>query len=148
MILVISLVTLATMTTPGLELKMAHNRSLQTQALAASEDGLGSAETLVDSNYNGVPTFDFDLDSEDCLYNGVVDPAVARRCNTDHSVIEPDEDPTAKDYYVEYLGPQPLEFGSGTALTDRYYFRINGSGRTGTSARQVQSIFVTRGTDN
>lgn len=137
LLLVVTLLVLATMSLPAVEIKMAHNAELQTQALLTAEDSLSIGEREIMDKYNGVPTFNFDQDKSDCLYNGST-AQDDQRCKVAGGT------PTFfGQYQVEYLGPQPLEFGNGATMTNRYYFHVTGRGHRSSSLRQLQTTFAT-----
>lgn len=139
-LLVVTLLVLATMSLPAVEIKMAHNVELQTQALVIAEDTLNVGEREIVEKYNNVPTFDFDQDSKDCLYNK---PDNGLGASREHWCSITGTAPHSGAYYVEYLGSQPLEFGNGSTMTERYYFQVIGQGQVVESVRQIQVTFAT-----
>lgn len=142
LLLIISLVTLATVSIPATQLNLANNAALQSQALTAAEDGLMRAEAQLAKDYSTIPAFDWDSDAEDCLANHDPDSPASPWC--DANPEDGDEEITPKrEYRIEYVGPAGLEMGNGTLMTDRYYFRANGRGEHHTGQRDVESVIMT-----
>jgi len=142
MLLVISLITLATVSVPSVELKMARNASLQTQALANAETHLARGEERVQADFGGIPRFDFDEDEQDCLQTSSTGNLAGNWC--DFPTAEPSPPGSAPSgYRIQFLGSASLELGTGNLLTDRYYFNVHGAGREDTGQRQVQSVYMT-----
>lgn len=142
MLLVISLITLATVAVPSVELKMARNTSLQIQALATAETHLARGEERVQTDFGGIPNFAFDEEKQDCLEAGNDENVKSRWCDTS-SVDAAAPDAAPNGYRIQFVGPGSLEFGTGNQLTDRYYFTVHGAGRENTGQRQVQSVYMT-----
>lgn len=142
LLLIITLVTLASVSIPATQLSLANNAALQSQSLAAAEDGLMRAESQLAEDYSTIPAFDWDSDAEDCLANHDPDNPGSPWC--DANPEDSDEDTTTKrEYRVEYVGPAGLEMGNGTLITDRYYFRAKGRGEHHTGQRDVESVIMT-----
>lgn len=140
LLLLITIITLASINLPSMELKMSHNSQLQTQALAAAEDGLLSAERTIVSNFAGIPN-NVDTGENGCIYvadDNNQDPAW---CNA--TPEDADFSGSERHYQVQYLGPMPLELGNGSQLTDRYFFAAKGSGNQSSSNRNVESVVMT-----
>lgn len=142
MLLVISLITLATVSVPSVELKMARNASLQTQALANAETHLMRGEERVQTQFGGIPRFDFDDETQDCLETSETEDLKNIWCDAPSAEAAPSGS-APSGYFIEFLGPAALEFGTGNQLTDRYYFNVHGAGREDTGQRQVQSVYMT-----
>lgn len=142
MLLVISLITLATVSVPSVELKMARNTSLQTQALANAETHLARGEERVQTEFGGIPRFDFDETRQDCLEPSGAEDLQSSWCDSPSAEVAP-VGSAPSGYRIEFLGPAALEFGAGNQLTDRYYFNVHGAGREDTGQRRVQSVYMT-----
>lgn len=140
LLLLITIITLASINLPSMELKMSHNSELQTQAFAAAEDGLLSAEHTITGNFGGIPN-NVDADENSCIYFETGDTQDPSWCNA--SPTDADFNGSERHYQVQYLGPMPLELGNGSQLTDRYFFAAKGSGSQSSSNRQVESVVMT-----
>lgn len=141
MLLVISLITLATLAVPSVELKMARNASLQIQAFATAETHLTLGEERVQADFGGIPRFALDEGESDCLKTDIEDSAEREWCNVSSTAAPSGSVPSG--YQIQFVGPASLEFGTGNQLTDRYYFTVHGAGREDTGQRQVQSVYMT-----
>ena len=140
LLLIISLVTLATVSLPSAQLNLANNTALQVQSLTAAEDGLMRAETELYEDYSTIPAFDWDSDTDDCRAIDNDDSAPSPWCNLNPA--NHNDAPTRK-FRIEYIGPSGIELGNGTTITDRYYYRATGHGEHHTSQRDVESIVLT-----
>lgn len=142
MLLVISLITLATVSVPSVELKMARNTSLQAQALANAETHLVRGEERIQTDFGGIPRFDFNDEEQGCLQSGTVDELQSGWCDAPSAEATP-IGAAPSGYRIQFLGPVALEQGTGNPLTDRYYFNVHGAGREDSGQRQVQSVYMT-----
>lgn len=142
MLLVISLITLATVSVPSVELKMARNASLQAQALANAETHLARGEERVHLDFGGIPRFDFDKEEDDCLQNTAPEDLESSWCDSPTAESSPPGS-APSGYQIQFLGPASLEIGTGNSLTDRYYFNVFGAGREDSGQRRVQSVYMT-----
>lgn len=142
LLLVISLVTLATVSIPAAQLSLANNTALQAQSLAAAEDGLMRAETQLYEDYSTVPAFDWDTNADDCLAIDYGDNPVPPWCHLRPTNNGDTATPT-RQFRIQYIGPAGLEMGNGTTITDRYYYRAAGHGEHHTGRRDVESIVLT-----
>lgn len=119
---------------------MSHNSELQTQAFAAAEDGLVSAERAIVSNFTGIPN-NVGEAKNSCIYVETGENQEPTWCNA--TPADADFNGSDRHYQAQYLGPMPLELGNGSQLTDRYFFAAKGSGNQSSSNRQVESVVMT-----
>jgi len=140
LLLLITIITLASINLPSMELKMSHNSELQTQALAAAEDGLVSAERTIVSSSAGIPN-NVGTEKDSCIYVNAGDNQEAAWCNA--TPADADFNGSERHYQAQYLGPMPLELGNGSQVTDRYFFAAKGRGNQSSSNRQVESVVMT-----
>ena len=150
MLLLVTLIGVASMQTSNMEVVMATNTQARTTALSDAENALVDGETDITTNYAGVPLFDWSADTSDGLYTvGDLADSVVKVVNWD-SATGNQPAPSGGRYTTEYLGPYTtsgasLTMGAGGAVDKRYLYRVTGRGVFGDGGtRFVQSIFATQ----
>jgi type IV pilus assembly protein PilX len=148
MLLVMTVMILATARSSVLDFLMAVNSQNANEALQQAEDAVLRGEQRIVTDFAGIPTTDFTADAGDGLYlDGEIDVNTVDWSGIDHETDGEDEDQRA--YIVEYVGPATLPGGSlaigaGAASSIRYIYRVSGEGASSRSAaRVVQTIFAT-----
>lgn len=148
-LVLVTLIGVASMQTSNMEVVMATNSQARTTALADAENALVDGETDITTNYPGTPLFDWSADTSDGLYT-IGDLAGATLTVVDWSTVAGTETaPSGGQYTTEYLGPfttagASLTMGAGGAVDKRYVYRITGRGVFGDGGtRFVQSVFAT-----
>ncbi len=153
-LLLLTVMGLASTSTSMMEIQMAGNAQFQTQALASAERSLTIAEERIEAIALEPTTFDFSTPG-DGFYstnNGLNIQQIDWR-NTDLSVeSDPDGNPDTDDLYiVEFFGSKPIP-GESTKIkggvrvkgSNVYTHRVTARSATQKGAeRVVQSIYVT-----
>jgi type IV pilus assembly protein PilX len=151
MLVLVTLIGVASMQTSNMEVVMATNSQARTTALSDAENALVDGESDILINYPGVPLFDWTADTSDGLYTvgDIVGSVVNVVVWTDVAGAY-EAAPTGGQYTTEYLGPYTtsgasLTMGAGGGADRRYLYRVTGRGVFGDGGtRFVQSIFATQ----
>lgn len=148
MLLIMTLMILATSRSSILELLMAINSQSANEALQRAEDSTLRGEQRILADFDGIPTVDFGADLNDGLYLDA--ELVVDTVDWSGLAFESDGvDENQRNYIIQYIGPATLPGGSvamgaGGASNIRYLYRVNGQGLSSrSSARVVQTIFST-----
>ncbi len=150
MLVLVTLIGVASMQTSNMEVVMATNTQARTTALADAENALVDGETDITTNFPGAPLFDWTADTTDGLYTiGDLTGSAITVIAWDNVAGAYQTAPSCGQYTTEYLGPYTtsgasLTMGAGGAVDRRYLYRITGRGAFGDGGtRFVQSIFAT-----
>ncbi len=150
MLVLVTLISVASMQTSNMEVVMATNTQARTTALADAENSLVDGETDITTNYPGTPLFDWSADTSDGLYTiGDLADTVINLVDWDNVAGAYQTAPSSGQYTTEYLGAfttlgASLTMGAGGAVDKRYLYRVTGRGVFGDGGtRFVQSIFAT-----
>lgn len=148
MLLVMTLMVLASSRTSVLDFLMAVNTQNSNEALQRAEDSVLRGEQRIVTDFGGIPTTDFSAGAEDGLYlDGEIVVDTIDWSDIHHE--SDGEDADQRDYIIEYIGPAmvpggSLAVGAGAASSIRYLYRVSGQGASSRSAaRVVQTIFST-----
>ncbi len=148
MLLVMTLMIVATSRSSILELLMATNAQNANEALQRAEDSTLRGEQRIVRDFGGIPTVDFGADPGDGLYLDaelVVDTVDWTALQFESDGVGADQ----RDFIIQYIGPGTvtggsLAIGAGAASSTRYLYRVSGQGLSSrSSARVVQTIFAT-----
>jgi type IV pilus assembly protein PilX len=148
MLLLMTLMIVATSRSSILELLMATNAQNANEALQRAEDSTLRGEQRILRDFGGVPSVDFSAVANDGLY---LDTELVVN-KVDWTALKFESEGVAadkRDYIIQYIGPATvvggsLALGAGSASSIRYLYRVSGQGSSSrSSARVVQTIFST-----
>lgn len=148
MLLLMTLMIVATSRSSILELLMATNAQNANEALQRAEDSTLRGEQRILRDFGGIPAVDFSAVASDGLYldtDLVVNEVDWTALTFESEGVDADQ----RDYIIQYIGPATvvggsLAVGAGSASSIRYLYRVSGHGSSSrSSARVVQTIFST-----